>query len=293
MLGKHRQALRLMEVQTDEPSTRPKVHLYRDLDAQTEEPSTSSTAITSHAVDIASEVDEPTDRSHTTEQSELAMILERQQLPQIMMNDASWMCRFLTRYIQCLQRLLVLYKYLVFLQVAAQPKAATRDARITSDVMLNLFVAVGVPGPIQFVSPGHFLWKEPHVLIAASKGEPSLMIREPEKRLKFPSMVRSLKEFRAFADEHKISLVGVNIDEVVDEMEARGRLMAGVGMGGYIIPLWIQATVRDGYSRELRCTHDSLTLSLWAYRCCHAIHFLRIKECRQTPSPSVETDLGK
>ena len=48
-----------MEVQTDEPSTRPKVHLYRDSDAQTDEPSTSTTSITSHAVDIASEVDEP------------------------------------------------------------------------------------------------------------------------------------------------------------------------------------------------------------------------------------------
>ena len=47
-----------MEVQTDEPSTRPKVHLYRDSDAQTDEPSTSSTAITNHAVDIASEVDD-------------------------------------------------------------------------------------------------------------------------------------------------------------------------------------------------------------------------------------------
>jgi hypothetical protein len=151
---------------------------------------------------------------------------------------------------------------MVFLQVAAPPKAATRNARITSDVILNLFVAVGVPGPVQFVSPGHFIWKEPHVLIAASKGEPSLMIREPEKRLEFPSMVRSLKEFRAFADEHKISLVGVNIDEVVDEMEARARVMAGVGMGGYIIPLWVQATVRDGYSRELRAL---MTLSLFLF----------------------------
>ena len=129
-------------------------------------------------------------------------------------------------------------------------------------MILNLFVAVGMPGSIQFVFPGHFLWKDPQVLIVASKGEYSLLIREPTKRLKFPSMVHPLKEFQTFAEEHKISLVGVNVDEVIEEMEARGRLMAGVGIGGYMIPLWIKATVRDGYSPELVAL---MTLSLFLF----------------------------
>ena len=74
-------------------------------------------------------------------------------------------------------------------------------------------------------------------------GDQPLSIREPMTPLVFPSVVRSLKEFKRFADEHMTSLVGVNIVELIEEMEGRGRVLAGVGIGGYTVMLWIQRSV--------------------------------------------------
>ena len=42
-----------------------------------------------------------------------------------------------------------------------------------------------------------------------------------------PEITRTLCNFKTFAAEHSVSLVQININELMDELAKRGRLFAG------------------------------------------------------------------
>ena len=54
------------------------------------------------------------------------------------------------------------------------------------------------------------------MLTEGCKFNQSLVIREPKWKIEFPSVARTLKEFKTFAEKHKVSFVGVNIDKVLE-----------------------------------------------------------------------------
>ena len=54
------------------------------------------------------------------------------------------------------------------------------------------------------------------MLTKGFKGDHSLVIRKLKWKIEFPSVARTLKEFKTFEEKHKVSLVGVNIDKVLE-----------------------------------------------------------------------------
>ena len=77
-------------------------------------------------------------------------------------------------------------------------------------------------------------------------------------------MVRNLNDFKSFAGEHQISLVKISIDELIEEIEFRGRMLAGESHGKYKMPLWMKRSVTEGYSPKLIALM-TLTLFLFGY----------------------------
>lgn len=88
------------------------------------------------------------------------------------------------------------------------------------------------------------------------------MSRFPKTPIDIPQVVRNLDEFKAFADEHKISLVNINIAELIEEMEARGQVLAGVGTANYNVPQWLKRSVTEGYPPQLIAL---MTLALFIF----------------------------
>lgn len=58
----------------------------------------------------------------------------------------------------------------------------------------------------------------------------------PKTPIDVPPVVQNLNDFNAFAKDHKISHVNINLDELFTEMEIRGQVLAGVTIGNYNVP---------------------------------------------------------
>ena len=65
------------------------------------------------------------------------------------------------------------------------------------------------------------------ILRPGVKGDQPLLLREPKTEIVMPEITRTLADFQTFAAEHNISLVRINIQELIDEMGKRGRLLSG------------------------------------------------------------------
>ena len=83
-------------------------------------------------------------------------------------------------------------------------------------------------------------------------------------------ITRTLADFQTFAAEHSVSLVRITIQELMDELAKRGRLLAGdsVGADG------VGSTRKLGADRILagaHSTYDSFTVLIRKYRV--GIHF--------------------
>lgn len=128
--------------------------------------------------------------------------------------------------------------------------------------ILNIFADFGVQVKVPLIHPGQFQWEEPQSLIAGVKGDQPLVSRYPTNPIEIPRVVRNLSDFIAFADERHISLTNINIDDLIEEMEVRGRILAGMRTVAYKIPGWIKLSVRCGEPRELIAL---MTLSLFLF----------------------------
>ena len=135
------------------------------------------------------------------------------------------------------------------MQIAIQP-VPKQTTEITSFVLLNLFADFGEHIKIPFVHQGHFEWKDAQLLIGGIDGDQSLVIRHPQYPMDVPATVCKLDDFKAFAKDHNIQLKNIDIDELISEMEIRGRVIAGIPPETYLPPMWMKRSVRLGYVRE-------------------------------------------
>ena len=121
----------------------------------------------------------------------------------------------------------------------------------TSNTNLTLFDDFGYGTKVPFIYQGQFKWEDPKTLIGGIKGDQALVIKMPKNPIVIPSVVRNIEDFKSFAEEHKISLVKINIEELIEEMEIRGRVLAGVSQSKYNAPSWVKRSVMEGYSPKL------------------------------------------
>ena len=66
-----------------------------------------------------------------------------------------------------------------------------------------------------------------------------------------PEITRTLADFQIFASDHYIFFVRINIQELIDEMEKRGRLLAGDSVCPDVMWAPIESYVMKGFRREL------------------------------------------
>ena len=77
-----------------------------------------------------------------------------------------------------------------------------------------------------------------------------------------PEITGTLADFQTFAAEHSVSLVRININELMDELAKRGRLLAGDAVGAYVVWAPLESSVMTGFRRELIAL---MTLSLLVF----------------------------
>ena len=77
-----------------------------------------------------------------------------------------------------------------------------------------------------------------------------------------PKITRTLADFQTFATEHSVSLVRINIQELIDDLAKRGRLFAGGSVGADVVWAPLESSVMTGFLRELIAL---MTLSLFVF----------------------------
>ena len=77
-----------------------------------------------------------------------------------------------------------------------------------------------------------------------------------------PEITRTLADFQTFAAEHSVSLVHIIIQELMDELAKRGRLLAGDSVGADVVWAPLESSVMTGFRRELIAL---MTLSLFFF----------------------------
>ena len=104
---------------------------------------------------------------------------------------------------------------------------------------------------LPFYHPGQFQWKEATILRPGVKGDQPLLLREPKTEIVMPKITRTLADFQTFAAEHSVSLVRITIQELMDELAKRGRLLAGDSVGADVVWATLESSVMTGFRREL------------------------------------------
>ena len=87
----------------------------------------------------------------------------------------------------------------------------------------------------------------PTILKPEVKRDQPLVIREPKTAIVMPDITLTLINFQAFAAEHNISLVRINIQELIDEKGKRGLSSDATGADDVWAPL--ERSMRVGYWR--------------------------------------------
>ena len=59
----------------------------------------------------------------------------------------------------------------------------------------------------------------------------------------------TLADFQAFAAEHSVSLVRITIQELMNELAKRGRLLAGDSVGADVVCAPLESAVMTGFRR--------------------------------------------
>ena len=58
-----------------------------------------------------------------------------------------------------------------------------------------------------------------------------------------PKITRTLADFQTFAAEHSVSLVRITIQELMDELAKRGRLLVGDSVGADVVWAPLESSV--------------------------------------------------
>ena len=66
---------------------------------------------------------------------------------------------------------------------------------------------------------------EPTILRPRVKGDKPLLLRKPKTEIVMPEITRTFADFQTFAAEHSVSLVRITIQELMNELAKRGRLV--------------------------------------------------------------------
>ena len=106
-----------------------------------------------------------------------------------------------------------------------------QEAALCEEVVLLVVTGDIQNGKHPFYYPKQFQWKEPTILQVGVKGDQPLLLRKPKREILMPKITRTLTDFQTFASEHNISLVRINIQELIDKMGKCGRLIAGDSIG--------------------------------------------------------------
>ena len=130
------------------------------------------------------------------------------------------------------------------------------------DVVLLVVAGESKDGKLPFYHPGQFQWKEPTILLPGVKGDQPLLLREPKTEIVMPKITRTLADFQSFAAKHSVSLVRITIQELMDELAKRGRLLAGDSVGADVVWAPLESSVMTGFRRELIAL---MTLSLFFF----------------------------
>ena len=130
------------------------------------------------------------------------------------------------------------------------------------DVVLLVVAGESKDGKFTFYHPGQFQWKEPTILRPGVKGDQPLLLREPKTERVMPEITRTLADFQSFAAKHSVSVVRITIQELMDELAKRGRLLEGDAVGADVVWAPLERSVMTGFWRELIAI---MTLSLFFF----------------------------
>ena len=130
------------------------------------------------------------------------------------------------------------------------------------DVVLLVVAGLSKDGKLPFFHPGHFQWKELTILRPGVIGDQPLLLREPKTEVVMPEITRTLADFQSLTSKHSVSLVHITIQELMDELVKRGRLLAGVTVGADVVSAPLERWVMTGFRRELIAL---MTLSLFFF----------------------------
>ena len=136
------------------------------------------------------------------------------------------------------------------------------DQEVAPIVEMVLLVVAGESQDkkLLFYHPGQFQWKEPMILRPGVKGDQPLLLREPKTEIVMPEITRTFADFQTFAAEHSVSLVLITVQELMDELAKRGRLLAGDAVGADVVWAPLESSVMIGFRRKLIAL---ITLSLF------------------------------
>ena len=100
-------------------------------------------------------------------------------------------------------------------------------------------------GKLPFYNQGQLHFKDPRTLRPVLIGDQPLLIREPKTEVILPTVSRTLSEFTKFADQHGISLVKINIQELVTELAKRVRLLSGHAINTDVVWAPLESSVTE------------------------------------------------
>ena len=107
-----------------------------------------------------------------------------------------------------------------------------------------------------------------------------------------PEITRTLADFQTFTAEHSVSLVRITIQELMDELAKRNRLLAGDAEGADVVWAPLESSVMTGFRRELIALM-TITVPFRKYRVGIHVHILHLQIFTRDDSQNNEVDLGK
>ena len=144
------------------------------------------------------------------------------------------------------------------------PAQLQSNQEVTSIVDVVLLVVAGESknGKLPFYHPGQFQWKKPTILRQGVKGDQPLSLREPKTEIVMPEISRTLAGLQTFAAEHSVSLVLITLQELMDELAKRCRLLAKDSVCADVVWAILESSVMTGFRREIIAL---MTLSLFFF----------------------------
>ena len=108
------------------------------------------------------------------------------------------------------------------------------------------------------------------------KGDNPLLLREPKTEIVMPKSTRTLADFQLFTAKHSVLVVRITIQELMDELAKRGRLLAVDAVGADVVWAPLESSVMTGFRRELIALM-TITVLFRKFRVCIHVHILHLQ----------------